>query len=96
MLREKIKTERLKQGFSVYKLAKESELQRTQLGNYLKGLQDLQGENIDKLLKALKIEFKNQKIMTYNEFIENKKHLLGSFGFEPNFIPEKIFRRNAK
>lgn len=56
MLRDKIITERLKQSLSVYKLAKLSSLQRTQLSNYLKGVNDLQGENIDKLLKALKIE----------------------------------------
>jgi hypothetical protein len=27
----------------------------------------------------------------YNKFLENKKHLLGSFGFEPNFIPDMAF-----
>jgi len=27
----------------------------------------------------------------YQEFLENKKHLLGDFGFEPNFIPEMAF-----
>ena len=27
----------------------------------------------------------------YKEFLENKKHLLGSFGFEPNFIPDMAF-----
>lgn len=27
----------------------------------------------------------------YLEFIENKKHLLGSFGFEPNYIPDMAF-----
>ena len=30
-------------------------------------------------------------IMDYNEFIQNKKHLLGSFGFKPNFIPDCAF-----
>jgi transcriptional regulator with XRE-family HTH domain len=59
MLREKIKTETSKQGVSVYKLAKLTGLQITQIGNYLKGLNDLQGENIDKVLKALNINFKN-------------------------------------
>lgn len=29
--------------------------------------------------------------MEYKEFLENKKHLLGSFGFEPNYIPEMAF-----
>ena len=29
--------------------------------------------------------------MLYKEFIENKKHLLGSFGFEPNYIPDMAF-----
>jgi superfamily II DNA or RNA helicase len=27
----------------------------------------------------------------YKEFLENKKHLLGSFGFEPNYIPDMAF-----
>ena len=56
MIRNKIRTERLKQGLSVYKLAQLSKLQITQLNNYLKGVNDLQGENIDKLLKALNIK----------------------------------------
>jgi len=29
--------------------------------------------------------------MEYQEFIESKKHLLGSFGFQPNFIPDMAF-----
>jgi len=29
--------------------------------------------------------------MEYKEFIQNKKHLLGSFGFEPNYIPDMAF-----
>jgi len=29
--------------------------------------------------------------MEYKEFLESKKHLLGSFGFEPNFIPDIAF-----
>ena len=29
--------------------------------------------------------------MKYKEFLESKKHLLGSFGFEPNFIPDMAF-----
>ena len=29
--------------------------------------------------------------MKYKEFLESKKHLLGSFGFEPNFIPDIAF-----
>ena len=29
--------------------------------------------------------------MDYKEFLENKKHLLGSFGFEPNYIPDMAF-----
>ena len=58
MLREKIKTERLRLGLSVYKLAKLTSLQTTQLNNYLKGVNDLQGESIDKLLKSLEINLK--------------------------------------
>lgn len=27
----------------------------------------------------------------YNEFLEQKKHLIGDFGFEPNFIPDCAF-----
>ena len=27
----------------------------------------------------------------YEKFIENKRHLLGSFGFEPNYIPDMAF-----
>lgn len=54
-LRLKIKTEAQNQGLSVYKLSKLSGLQITQLNNYLKGLTDLKGENIDKLLKALNV-----------------------------------------
>ena len=26
--------------------------------------------------------------MNYQEFLENKKHLIGDFGFEPNYIIE--------
>jgi len=29
--------------------------------------------------------------MEYKDFLESKKHLLGNFGFEPNFIPEMAF-----
>ena len=29
--------------------------------------------------------------MKYKEFLENKKHLLGEFGFEPNYIPNMAF-----
>jgi hypothetical protein len=29
--------------------------------------------------------------MEYNEFLKSKQHLLGSFGFEPNFIPDMAF-----
>ena len=29
--------------------------------------------------------------MNYKEFIKSKKHLLGSFGFEPNYIPDMAF-----
>jgi transcriptional regulator with XRE-family HTH domain len=54
-LRTKIKTEAQKQELSVYKLAKLSGLQITQLNNYLKGLTDLKGENIEKLLKVLNL-----------------------------------------
>jgi hypothetical protein len=30
-------------------------------------------------------------MLDYQKFIENKKHLLGSFGFEPNYIPDIAF-----
>ena len=59
MIREQIKTERLKQGLSVYKLANDAGLQITQLNNYLKGVNDLQEENIGKLFKVLNINFKD-------------------------------------
>jgi superfamily II DNA or RNA helicase len=29
--------------------------------------------------------------MNYKEFIENKKHLIGNFGFEPNYTPDIAF-----
>ena len=29
--------------------------------------------------------------MEYKEFLEKKKHLLGDFGFEANYIPEIAF-----
>jgi len=29
--------------------------------------------------------------MQYKEFLESKKHLIGSFGFEPNYIPNMAF-----
>ena len=29
--------------------------------------------------------------MNYNEFLKNKQHLLGEFGFEPNYIPDMAF-----
>ena len=29
--------------------------------------------------------------MNYQEFLENKKHLIGNFGFEPNFYPDIAF-----
>ena len=29
--------------------------------------------------------------MDYKEFLESKKHLLGNFGFEPNYIPDVAF-----
>ena len=34
---------------------------------------------------------KKQKTMNYKEFLEKKTHLLGEFGFDPNFIPEMAF-----
>ena len=58
MLRETIKAEARKQGLTVYKLALAADLQRTQLMRYLRCETDLHGENIDKLLKALKIELR--------------------------------------
>ena len=27
----------------------------------------------------------------YKKFLESKKHLLGEFGFEPNYIPKMAF-----
>jgi hypothetical protein len=32
----------------------------------------------------------------YNKFLENKKHLLGSFGFEANYIPDMAFDFQAE
>ncbi len=29
--------------------------------------------------------------MEYNQFIQSKRHKLGEFGFEPNFIPDMSF-----
>ena len=29
--------------------------------------------------------------MEYNEFINNKKHLIGNFGFEPLYVPDMAF-----
>jgi len=29
--------------------------------------------------------------MDYHKFLEDKKHLLGSFGFEPNWMPDIAF-----
>lgn len=29
--------------------------------------------------------------MNYKDFLESKRHTLGSFGFEPNFIPDMAF-----
>ena len=62
MIREKIKSEALKQGFkkadgtiNVYRLAKESGLQRKQLGDYFKGVAGLSDINIEKLFKVLNI-----------------------------------------
>lgn len=56
MLRELIKKEREKLNISIYRLAKDTGLQKTQIGNYLKGKADLYGENIDKILKVLRLE----------------------------------------
>ena len=39
------------------------------------------------LQKQKQIEMKTD----YQKFLESKKHLLGSFGFEPNFIPNMAF-----
>ena len=62
MIRTKIKTEALKQGFqksdgtiNVYELAKQSGLQRKQLGDYLKGKTGFGDKNIEKLFKLLSI-----------------------------------------
>ena len=56
MIREKINTERLKQSFSVYKLAKLSGLQITQLNQFLKGFKTLNSDNIEKLFEVLNLE----------------------------------------
>lgn len=29
--------------------------------------------------------------MNYIDFIESKKHLIGDFGFKPNYIPDMAF-----
>lgn len=36
-------------------------------------------------------ETKQNKMEEYLKFLEGKKHLLGNFGFEPNYIPEMAF-----
>ena len=59
-MREKINKAFRKSGMTLYRLAINSGLQRTQLKRYLEGLTDLQGENIDKLLKVLKMEIVNK------------------------------------
>ena len=59
MLREKINNERIKHKITVYQLSKDSGLQRTQLMRYLRAETDLKGENIDKLLEVLNINFKS-------------------------------------
>lgn len=61
MLRTKINQEFKKSGLTLYRLALLSGLQRTQIKRYLEGKTDLQGDNIDKLLKVLKIELKGYK-----------------------------------
>lgn len=61
MLRDIIETERLKQSLSVYKLAKLTELQRTELGNFLKGKTQLGSDKVDKLLKTLKLNIMNNQ-----------------------------------
>lgn len=62
MIRTKIKKEALKQGFqkkdgtiNVYELAKQSGLQRKQLGDYIKDKTDLGSKNIEKVFKVLNI-----------------------------------------
>jgi hypothetical protein len=62
MIRTKIKKEALKRGFqkldktiNVYELAKQSGLQRKQLGDYLKGETGFGDKNIEKLFKLLSI-----------------------------------------
>lgn len=41
----------------------------------------------------MRVGFKHGKLlrMDYKEFLEGKKHLLGSYGFEPNYFPEIAF-----
>lgn len=29
--------------------------------------------------------------MTYEQFLQNKRHSIGDFGFSPNFIPDMAF-----
>ncbi len=59
MIRTKIKAEAQDQGLSVYKLAKLSGLQITQLNGFLKGLKALNSDNIEKLFEVLKLEVKS-------------------------------------
>jgi len=59
MLINKIETERLKQGLSVYKLAKLSDMQTTELNNFLKGLKQIGSNKVEKLLEVLKLKITN-------------------------------------
>ncbi len=58
MIREIIKREARKKRLSVYKLAKLSGLQITQLNGFLKGLKTLNSNNIEKLFEVLELEVK--------------------------------------
>ncbi len=58
MFRDTINKEINLKSISIYKLAKDSGLQQTQLKKYLDKKTDLQGENIEKIFNVLNIKLK--------------------------------------
>ena len=61
MLRDKIKTEVAKRGLTPYKLAVLSGLQPNQVRRYLSGRTDIQGDNIDKMLRVLGVQLTTKR-----------------------------------
>ena len=63
MIREIIKQEKEKKGYSIYMLAKLSGLQPTQVANYLKGRNDMTGSNLQKIFEVLGIRLIQVRIL---------------------------------